>query len=371
VARPATRLWPDERQRLLLRAALSPGPPAVDAWRRLAASLDPERLDQGSARLLPLVWSNLRRHGEIVGGLAARYRAAGEANRRLLDQLAGLLPVLGGAGVPTVLLKGAALVLGAYPDPGLRPMSDLDVLVPVDRVRDAVRALGAQGWAPEAPLTAAALRLTHSLPFRRPGHAPLDLHWHVFEECCAPADDESLWAASRPAAVDGVPTRVPAPEDQLLHVAVHGEKWVHVPGIRWIADAVVLVRAGGVRWERLVAEAIRRRFVLRMRAQLEYLRSAFEAPIPPEALAQLATAPVSRIERLEARWSVRDRRRPWVLVYWCNHRRAAPGPLPRAVLTFPRYLQAVWRLGSLADVPGAAAARLWRAARTRAAGPSA
>jgi hypothetical protein len=139
---------------------------------------------------------------------------------------------------------------------------------------------------------------------------------------------------------------------------VHGEKWVRVPGIRWVADAVTLVRLGRIRWARLVEEAARRRFVLRMRAQLGYLRSAFDAPVPGEALAALESAPVSRIERFEDRWSVRDRRRPWALVYWCNHRRSAPGGFASAALSFPRHLQAVWRLGSLAAVPGAGLRRL-------------
>jgi hypothetical protein len=122
----------------------------------------------------------------------------------------------------------------------------------------------------------------------------------------------------------------------------------------------VLIRGGQVRWERLVDQAVRRRFVLRLRAQLAYLRSAFDAPIPSEAVAMLAAAPVSRLERFEQRWSVRDRRRPWVLVYWCNHVRSAPGGLATTLLTFPRYLQATWRLTSLARVPGATVERLVR-----------
>ena len=175
-----------------------------------------------------------------------------------------------------------------------------------------------------------------------------------------PGDDDDLWAASVPVAIEGAPTRVPAPEDQLIHACVHGEKWVRVPGVRWVADAVVVIRGGQVRWERLVEQAVRRRFVLRLRAQLGYLRSTFGAPIPPEAMAMLAAAPVSRLERFEQRWGVRDRRRPWVLVYWCNHLRSSPGGLATTLVTFPRYLQATWRLTSLARVPGATVERLLR-----------
>jgi hypothetical protein len=214
-------------------------------------------------------------------------------------------------------------------------------------------------------VTTVMIERTHSLPFEHPSAPSVDLHWHVFEECCRPEDDDDFWAASVPVAIEGAPTRMPAPEDQLLHACVHGEKWLRVPGIRWITDAVALLRRGEMAWERLVEQAVWRRFVARMVTQLGYLRSAFDAPVPPPALAGLASAPVSRIERFEQRWSVRDRRRPWWLVYWCNHLRTRPGSLPVAALTFHRYLQAVWRLPSTRDVPRAALTRVFRAARRR------
>ena len=32
------------------------------------------------------------------------------------------------------------------------------------------------------------------------------------------------------------------PEDQLLHVLVHGVRWTRMPHVRWVADAVLLLR---------------------------------------------------------------------------------------------------------------------------------
>src|SRR5262249_51636979 len=150
-------------------------------------------------------------------------------------------------------------------------------------------------------------------------------------------DDDDLWTAAEPATVADGATRVLAVEDQLLNVCLQAEKWVLVPGVRWIADAVVIARGGQVRWERLVAQAIKRRFVLRLRAQLGYLRAAFAAPVPSEALAMLDLAPVSRLERFEARFGVRERRRPWLLVYWTNHLRSSSGGILGAAVSFPRY----------------------------------
>jgi Uncharacterised nucleotidyltransferase len=354
------RLWPDAQQALLLRAGLCAGPAAVEAWEKIEPRLDLGSLDRGSARLLPLVWSNLHRQGVDVEALAPRYRQARETSGQLMERLGALLAPLHDAGIPTMLLKGAALLVEGYADLGERPMTDLDVLVPYDRAAASARALKSAGYTGLSTLSPSVTRYTHAASFRHERLGDLDLHWHVFEECCRPADDEPLWAAAVAVTVGGARTHVPPPEDQLLHACVHGEKWVLVPGVRWIADAVTLIRRGQVRWDRLVSETTRRRFVLRMRGQLAYLRSAFDAPIPGEAFASLARAPVSRVEHLEQQWGVRDRRRPWALVYWCNHLRSADGGVAGAAVTFPRHLQAVWRLDTLGAVPAAGLRRLWR-----------
>jgi hypothetical protein len=357
------RLWPDRRQELLLQAGLLPGDAAVAAWARLTPELDLDRVDPGSERLLPLVWWNLRGQGlgdPVLERLETRYRAARERNEARLRQLVQILDAFRAAGIPTLVLKGAALLASAYADLALRPMSDVDLLVPLERVADASRTLEALGWASASRVTPLMTRTVHALQFTQASRVPVDLHWHVFEECCRAGDDDDLWAASVPVSIAGASARILAPADQVIQACVHGEKWVRIPGIRWVADALVVIRGGQVRWERLVEQAVKRGFVLRLRAQLAYLQSVFDARIPPEAMAGLAAAPVARLERFEQRWGVRDRRRPWVLVYWCNHVRSAPGGPVARLLTFPRYLQATWRLPSAWQVPGAGLARLGR-----------
>jgi hypothetical protein len=59
-------------------------------------------------------------------------------------------------------------------------------------------------------------------------------------------------------------------------------------------------------------------------------------------------------------WPDARQERPGILVYWCDRLRAATRGVPTAILTFPRSLQAIWRLDSAAHVPAAAAARLRR-----------
>ena len=262
----ASRLFPDDRQRTLLRAALLPGPGAREAWRAAAAWLDPARIDPGSRQLLPLVWANLTGqgiHDPALEPLAGFYRDTRVRVEALLAAAARPLAGLRAAGIPTLVLKGGALVSRYYCDTGLRPMSDLDVLVPTPAAPAAQQVLQDHGWSPRFRWSALGVRMTHAAVFDGTHEAPVDLHWHVFAECCRPDADASLWERSIAIEIGGVPTRALSPADQLLHVCVHGDKWVHVPGIRWVADAVTVMRAAAViDWEHLVQEATRRRFVV-------------------------------------------------------------------------------------------------------------
>jgi len=54
-------------------------------------------------------------------------------------ELARILARLQAGNVPTMLLKGAALLQTVYTTAGMRPMSDIDLLVPADRAQEAQR----------------------------------------------------------------------------------------------------------------------------------------------------------------------------------------------------------------------------------------
>jgi hypothetical protein len=189
----------------------------------------------------------------------------------------------------------------------------------------------------------------------------------VFEECRRPDDDEDLWQASSEITFQGRRTRVLCPADQLLHVCVHGAKWMDEPGIRWIPDAMSILRAGALDWARVVAQARRRHYVLRMRELLAFLHGRMSAPVPESALRALAGAPVGRLERFERRVLGREhyeyRRLGRLPLYWCHHRRAHDGGAASAALTFAAYLRHVWGLTTVRAVPAAVLARARRRLR--------
>jgi hypothetical protein len=363
--RRAGNYWPTPDQELLLRASLLPGPAAAEAWSELRPRFDLDDIDAGSQRLFPLLYRNLRRERIDDSGwpkLKRMYLHTWSRNHMLFHHAGLLLDHLARAGIPTLLLKGAALVHTYYDgDIGLRPMNDLDLAVPATRATQAAEVLSHAGWSARYTITPSFLRIKHAGVFEGGGGRECDLHWHVFEECCRPGDDDDLWQASKEIEFSGRRTRVLSPSDQLLHVCAHGAKWAHEPGIRWIADAMLVLATGPIDWPRVVEQARRRRYVIRMRETLGFLHARMMAPVPDSVLDTLAARPVSRLERFESRILQREHRLlGQLLLYWCHHRRAHDGGALSAALTFPAYLRHAWGFATLREVPAGALARAAR-----------
>jgi hypothetical protein len=109
---------------------------------------------------------------------AARWRRLSVAHAQATLEL---LQALEGAGIAAVPLKGPLLAEDLYGDPGLRFSSDVDLLVDVSQLEDAVAVLREQGYGPSADVDWQDARplLHHALPPERPGLPPLDLHWRI------------------------------------------------------------------------------------------------------------------------------------------------------------------------------------------------
>ena len=82
-----------------------------------------------------------------TGPVLAAHLEHGRARWVRLEVLLGeVVGVLEGAGIGALVLKGAAMARRLYGEPGLRPMADLDVMVPAARMDVAEAALAAAGF---------------------------------------------------------------------------------------------------------------------------------------------------------------------------------------------------------------------------------
>ncbi len=361
-------IWPTATQQLLLQAALLPAPAAQPAWQAWRAAVDPQRLDVGSHRLLPLLYHNLRAHGLADPSLPyykAIYRQTWYKNNTLFYQMATVLTALQAAGLDTLVLKGTPLAIQYYRDIGLRPMGDFDLLVRTADMARAVTVLADSGWHSydQPTIPPGYLDIQQAGTFRHADGRHFDLHWHALWDCTTPDADLDFWAQAVPLQIHQVPVLALGPTDQLLHVCVHGARYDPIPPLRWLADAMQIFKVAGAQldWVNLLAHAETRRLVLPLRDTLGLLHALLQAPVPAEVLAALRAMPVTDQER---RYYQTRLRRPGLLGYfpleWERYRALAHLARERATPGgFARYLRLSWRLGHPAEIPGRALRKAW------------
>lgn len=213
-----------QRQLILLAAGTSERRRAMSArahalagevdWDELAATLTARRLlPTLGPRIVELAGNRLHH------GFATAVERSLEAGRRqaALLQLTSqrVADALSRAGIDSTPLKGPALGEAIYGDPGRRPSSDVDVLVPPSRLHEAARVVGRLGYLPPNDhLDGEGLPLLHlALVHARGELPPVELHWrvHWYERHFA---EERLLRVGD-VADDAPPSGRPAPIDEL------------------------------------------------------------------------------------------------------------------------------------------------------------
>lgn len=358
-------LWPTPAQELLLKAALATDDSAIAhfrAWRDMI-DLDAD-FDRGSFRLLPLLYATLSHLGfsdSLMGRLKGTYRRAWCEAQPRFEQAREVLSLLHRQGIHTLMTKGVPLAISYYRNETVRPMADLDVVVPRAQAHDAIKALEQAGWV-SGPLTRDRdLEFHHARQFFHPQGGEVDLHWHVLLECRSAATNQSFWDRAEPLVVRGIATRQLDPTDMLLHTVIHGVRWNAEPPIRWIADAaMILRRAPGIDWDRLVRLAKDEKLSYRFGLGLHFLVERFAMPVPATVLQALDRIPITLLERIENTIALHDTHdlygdpltKNWVIfARYCRIQKAS-NPL-QFVNGFSHFVRVQWALAGRSEIPAA------------------
>jgi hypothetical protein len=157
--------------------------------------------------------------------LAADLREAAIADLFRERELRRLLRRFAAAGIDLLLLKGAALAYTHYPDPHLRPRTDLDVLISPSHVDAADQVLLAAGWlrAAEQSRTLVMTQRHYALGGNPHCVEHLDLHWkiavpRVFGDA---VQFDELAGRAAPIAALGPGARTLSPPDALFLACLH------------------------------------------------------------------------------------------------------------------------------------------------------
>jgi hypothetical protein len=272
-------------------------------------------LDQGLRHgLLPLAYNRLRRLDgdrvppEAMADLEASYYGCLARNVRLQASLAEAVTVLQREGIEPIVVKGGALAGTVYANPGLRPMGDLDLLVPTQAMEPAGAALSAIGYhlarRLSARMEAFQARFGGGLEWTRQdrlGLTHIDLqHALVGVDLCRhafPVEARALWAAARPLDAGGTQALQLSAEDTLLHLCLHPplHHGYAVP-LRTYVDIDWLVASEGTDqfWRRLIERAAQFRARIVVYWALCCAQDLFGTPVPDWALDALAPRALHR-----------------------------------------------------------------------------
>jgi hypothetical protein len=252
--------------------------------------------------MAPLVHHTLAHTGLAAGGQAQRfnylYQLTRRRNAQAGVQLREALLGLESEGIEAIVLKGAALMSRVYPDPGLRPFADIDILV---RQRDLAHAhrvlvdlgydLNYQGKPIASPSRTDVTYRSARQYFRRDANClSFDLYWQLARyPYLAPLDYEGLWQRAQRVTLEDTPALVLSPEDAVLHHSLDftlGVCYGH-PELKSLRDIGEIAHREEIDWAELTARAGRSALAAPLYFSCALAGRLLGAPVPQEALERM------------------------------------------------------------------------------------
>ena len=208
------------------------------------------------------------------------------ANLRNYGEFRRIARALREQGIPVIALKGLHLAELVYRDISLRPMGDLDILVPHSQVEHAVATLQTLEYESDKDLSSEYdIGLTH----RRLGIL-VDVHWTLgtqTENYTPPIED--IWRSAEPARLGDADAQVMSPEFLLLYVCAHlACHHLFAFDLRGLCDIAEIVRAyPALDWAAVADESRRHGWGRGVAAALRLAHDHLGAAVPTDALAAI------------------------------------------------------------------------------------
>jgi hypothetical protein len=146
-----------------------------------------------------------------------------------------LLAALSGSGISTVVLKGLDLAWRVYPDPGLRPYTDIDLLIAPEALDLAEAVLLESGYKPTPETQQMRAQRVEWMDYQYVHPASdvmFELHIQLLHPGRFALDHAAILARSEGGFL--------APADRFLHLALHLAKHAYFDRLLWAYDLALL-----------------------------------------------------------------------------------------------------------------------------------
>ena len=196
---------------------------------------------------------------EIVDRCKASFYWSQARNMQRFGRLKEVLRVFTFEQIPIIALKGAALAELVYPQMGLRPMADVDLLVHEEDLTKAEQLLVSLGFhANERNHSREWYRMHHHhlVPYvSRDRSLMIELH-HRLIPLGAPIaiSNDDLWERSRPVDITQESCRILSPEDFLIHLSLHLAVDSYIGKMRVLYDLAETIKhyQKEIDWDQLI-----------------------------------------------------------------------------------------------------------------------
>ncbi len=274
------------------------------------------------------------------------------------------------AGIPCIWLKGIVLAQSVYPSPELRPMADVDALVPYAQRQEALAVAQQLGYAQESPQLfdgREGLKHHYHLASRTLRPLKLELHFRLlgdFDRILTVEDLSWFWHHRIEIERDGRQFYALRPEAHLLYlcghaVLQHGEADLRL--LRYYDLHALIAQTPSMDWGLLVQGAVRLRWTYAVERALRLAQSYFATPLPEDLLSELtagrpAGEEVAHVTRRQTRRTTSEIvAHDLAAMGWHDRMRT----VIRIVAPPPDYMRTRYGLAGAADLP-AAYLRRWR-----------
>jgi hypothetical protein len=247
----------------------------------------------------PLLHRSLQGNGGLAAlpehlriRLAEERRITAFANLRNCAAFRDIARELGKRNIPLMALKGLHLAELVYRDISLRPMGDVDILIPRAELGTVVATLQRMEYGPEEDMSGAAeamLELGHAvgLAHRRLGTL-IEPHWTIGEPGYGyePPMDE-IWCTASPGTLADAKVQLMSPEFVLLHVCAHlACNHTFLLGLRGLCDIAEIAGARpALEWPVVIDQGRRHGWERGIAAALRLARDYLGAAVPDDVLA--------------------------------------------------------------------------------------
>lgn len=177
--------------------------------------------------------------------LRSNYHSCALVTLQMRQEVSAILTALDEEKVPVIVLKGPHLAELVYPDPSLRPMSDLDLLVASQDASRVESILNGLGYQPDPQYPPILPHRHHQVPYIHAGSVmSVEIHWRLgVSDWPFNLDLDAIWQRAHPARLAGAPAFVLSPVDLVWYLCVH-QSFNHrlLTGLRPLCDVAETIR---------------------------------------------------------------------------------------------------------------------------------